>query len=1202
MSKARFRGFVTFSVFAAMLIGTWCYPIRQANAGGIVQTYEGPGYRAQFRITNDWGKGFTGQILLFNTGTVPIENWSLAFDFDRDLSSFWNADVVRKENGRYIIRNRGYNADIRPGGYVEIGFSGAPGRVERPPTFVRPATREKTAKPSEYRVDVRVTSDWGEALNGEMTVTNLANRPLEDWTLEFGYDRDIERFWTADIVGRDAGRYVVRNAGYNAVIGPGQSVKLGFRAKPGGEVRPPSDVVLKTFYVTKGFERTETLRLEIETRDEGFVLSWSDLDDAWNYHILRKREGDNEYTKIAEISSSSKTSYSDTEALEKGFYAYRVIAFDAWGSLLESEERWVYVDESVRGVLPAWSDTDGDGLTDEEESLWGTDPSCADTDGDGVSDADEIRKLGSSPLSRDTDGDGVPDAEEDRDGDGLSDRDELARGTHPRYADSDVDGLDDGKEISLYGTNPLEEDSDGDGFADGEELNYGTDPLSVDSDGDGLADGEERYTIDVEVPEAEKDAAAWPSVRMKVAGKDIRRVSIANVGPGNPYLNEETPGYIAAPYEFYAPESFEEAEIAFRFDRALLNRSDFDPAIYHFNTETALLEKVPDQTLLPEEGLVKARVRHFSTYILLNEREVEAWRRKEMKPPHRSDSGSVSVVIGFAIDSSGSMGWNDPNGIRKETAKTFIDRMDADDQAAVIDFDDDAQVLAPLTSDKEMLKRAIDRIDASGGTSLTAGMRAAIDELKKAEAESAKVVVMLTDGVGDYDPALTQKAKQEGIVVYTIGLGYDLDEALLRRIAEETGGKYFHASSSIELEEIFARTSAETVDWGKDSDGDGLSDYHEKLGMRTNVNWLYTDPNKADTDGDGLMDGMELAYVEAPETNGGYYRLGSDPRKGDSDGDGIDDGTDPEPMVYNITDRTMALAAALSYTNLGDWVGKTVAEAVQGGQRFENLTAEGLEELLPWRIVHVNESGDPEDKTYREYIYKFLENYKQKGFGSVVIKLNRIKKPEVIIFGYRGTEAAELFGAFDLNTDIEAILLRGIITRMINQATLQSSIAYYEYRKLAFMHEESDFYLTGHSLGGRIVQDVMYMISKDKIKKEKIKEPVRSVTFNAFGYDRISYLSMDLKARSLAALKTRNYYYMYDFVGDGLGRPPLFWRIGIDIDPWVAIDENGNIIEAPKIKIGYWDIEINIIFTKVHGIYLWINDERMKYPNLKVIY
>ena len=78
----------------------------------------------------------------------------------------------------------------------------------------------------------------------------------------------------------------------------------------------------------------------------------------------------------------------------------------------------------------------------------------------------------------------------DRDGDGLSDDDELALGTDPDQADSDGDGLADGEEVAL-GTDPIQADTDGDGLADGEEVALGTDPMQADSDGDGLSDGDE---------------------------------------------------------------------------------------------------------------------------------------------------------------------------------------------------------------------------------------------------------------------------------------------------------------------------------------------------------------------------------------------------------------------------------------------------------------------------------------------------------------------------------------------------------------------------------------------------------------------------------------------------------------------------------------------------------------------------------------
>lgn len=81
----------------------------------------------------------------------------------------------------------------------------------------------------------------------------------------------------------------------------------------------------------------------------------------------------------------------------------------------------------------------------------------------------------------------------DRDGDGLSDREELYEwGTDPDRADSDFDGAFDGEEIFDLGTDPWVADSDGDGLYDGEEAyDYFTNPLDADTDGDGFSDGAE---------------------------------------------------------------------------------------------------------------------------------------------------------------------------------------------------------------------------------------------------------------------------------------------------------------------------------------------------------------------------------------------------------------------------------------------------------------------------------------------------------------------------------------------------------------------------------------------------------------------------------------------------------------------------------------------------------------------------------------
>ena len=149
-------------------------------------------------------------------------------------------------------------------------------------------------------------------------------------------------------------------------------------------------------------------------------------------------------------------------------------------------------------------DSDGDGLTNDEEKQLGTDPKNPDSDGDGLSDRDEFSKHRSNPLKADSDDDGIGDyaeiiehgsnpANPDSDDDGLSDMEEIqTHRTNPLKKDSDGDRISDKDEINISKTDPNNSDMDDDGIDDGQEVvTYKTDPTNPDSDGDGLSDQEE---------------------------------------------------------------------------------------------------------------------------------------------------------------------------------------------------------------------------------------------------------------------------------------------------------------------------------------------------------------------------------------------------------------------------------------------------------------------------------------------------------------------------------------------------------------------------------------------------------------------------------------------------------------------------------------------------------------------------------------
>lgn len=142
------------------------------------------------------------------------------------------------------------------------------------------------------------------------------------------------------------------------------------------------------------------------------------------------------------------------------------------------------------------SDMDGDGLVARLERDVGTSDYDPDSDGDGLSDGDEIRFYNTKPTRIDSDDDSVSDLQEildgtdprhspedctDADNDGLPLWQEIEFGTDPNVADSDSDGIDDGREVAFLTTNPCDTDTDKDGYPDGFECTAGSDPLAANS-------------------------------------------------------------------------------------------------------------------------------------------------------------------------------------------------------------------------------------------------------------------------------------------------------------------------------------------------------------------------------------------------------------------------------------------------------------------------------------------------------------------------------------------------------------------------------------------------------------------------------------------------------------------------------------------------------------------------------------------------
>src|SRR5258708_26609797 len=187
--------------------------------------------------------------------------------------------------------------------------------------------------------------------------------------------------------------------------------------------------------------------------------------------------------------------------------------------------------------------------------------------------------------------------------------------------------------------------------------------------------------------------------------------------------------------------------------------------------------------------------------------------------------GTSKSDVAIALDSSGSMrtgflffaGGSDPNGDRRKAAKDLIDRLSDADRVAVVDFDDTAKVYFPLAAldsatARNQAKQAVDRVDDSGGTNLSAGLDASIEELIRNGVDGRRrFLIFLTDGVGNYDPATAERARAGGITIYTIRLGSGVNATLMTDIAQATGGKYYPVTDASKLSLLFQQIYVENI-------------------------------------------------------------------------------------------------------------------------------------------------------------------------------------------------------------------------------------------------------------------------------------------------------------------------------------------------------------------------------------------------------
>lgn len=201
----------------------------------------------------------------------------------------------------------------------------------------------------------------------------------------------------------------------------------------------------------------------------------------------------------------------------------------------------------------------------------------------------------------------------------------------------------------------------------------------------------------------------------------------------------------------------------------------------------------------------------------------------------RDETKGVDIM--FAVDVSLSMLSKDLSPDRltalKEIAIQFVEKR-PNDRIGVVTYASEAFTKVPVTSDHQVVIDELKNLNTAElypGTAIGEGLSVAVNHLRTSKAKS-KIIILMTDGVNNVQNAIAPQiaaelARSNDIKVYSIGVGTNgvalmptevdifgdlvftetqvqIDEPVLREIAEATGGKYFRATSNSSLEEVYS--------------------------------------------------------------------------------------------------------------------------------------------------------------------------------------------------------------------------------------------------------------------------------------------------------------------------------------------------------------------------------------------------------------
>ncbi len=172
-------------------------------------------------------------------------------------------------------------------------------------------------------------------------------------------------------------------------------------------------------------------------------------------------------------------------------------------------------------------------------------------------------------------------------------------------------------------------------------------------------------------------------------------------------------------------------------------------------------------------------------------------------------AGAFPLTVALGLDRSWSMA-GEPLRLAKQASQAFLRELKPGDRSMVVAISNEADVIAPLSSDRESQSRAIAAVDPWSTTALHDAIIAALDRLEPEPGRQA--LILFSDGADRYSrhtaAEVLDRARRSNALIYPIAIGKNRP-ALLAELAVLTGGRSFQLRDPRELEKTLALIARE---------------------------------------------------------------------------------------------------------------------------------------------------------------------------------------------------------------------------------------------------------------------------------------------------------------------------------------------------------------------------------------------------------